>query len=369
LNSMSLNEMGKLDMNSKATTPHTLTELAGERLKVQEAEDEEVIAELKQELQITSAHNKSDVYLSPTLNLAELLFGSSVPLTLDYEIVLLKRKQDTLDMHARFSATQGEGENQVLERISVARKEARKIQAFTCITEYIFAEPRVDVHFFYDRFLKETREATRAPSFIDVGCCVGTDIRKMIYDGLAPSNITGLDIESRFYNIGLSLFNQTPRSFGIRFVQADILSVDFYTRYAHLAGQFDYVHSANVIHLFDADTQHRFAQVLSFLCKPGGIIWGRQVGESDDSATRGLKIEGKGHRFTANEFRRMWLDSTGWDQIDIEFESRLVRYEEMRLLPEYKRNSLEWVVKVPSAAAFNRKFLQVEEIKIIHEEI
>ncbi|KAK2763739.1 hypothetical protein FQN54_009355 [Arachnomyces sp. PD_36] len=297
---------------------------------------------------------------------------------LESEVFLLKRKKETLDIHQRFSANPSESETQVLDRISVARKEARKVAAYTCITEYIFAEPRIDRHFCYERILSDAQNQGSPKKFVDVGCCVGSDIRKLIYDGFPAhvgesahglSAVTGLDIERRqysnpllqrhlidffgaeFFSIGLAMYNQSSENIPVRFVEANLLDPNFTTRHDNLRGQFDYVHSANVVHLFDYEGQMTFLRNLAFLAKPGGLLWGRQVGEAEDSPTRSLRIEGKGDRFTPNEFRQMWVDATcsqvaGW-------ESRLVKYDELRLAQDYKKYSLEWVMNAPEQICVN----------------
>ncbi|KAK3935311.1 S-adenosyl-L-methionine-dependent methyltransferase [Diplogelasinospora grovesii] len=278
--------------------------------------------------------------------LRQIMRGTAPRAALDYEILMLKRKNDTLKLHERFSANKGEKELQVLDRISEARKAARQIRAYTCISEYIFAEPRVDRHYLYHAVISEVRSSNRPLKLVDVGCCVGTDIRQLVHDGLPVENITGLDIERRFFNVGYSLYNQSPADFPVTFLQADILSPDFPRRFAHLRAQFDYVHSANVVHLFDYEGQLTFLRHLAFLVKPGGLVWGRQVGEADDSPTRSLRLEGKGDRFTPSEFMRMWRDASGLAG-DMDWTSRLVPYDELRLVPDYKKNSLEWAVRMP----------------------
>ncbi|KAK4063519.1 uncharacterized protein Triagg1_9396 [Trichoderma aggressivum f. europaeum] len=257
------------------------------------------------------------------MELAKELFRGTVPRALDFEILLLKRKEDTLHLHQRFSTNAAEKESQVLDRISAARKEARQVAAYTCISEYMFAEPRIDRHFCYQRVVSEARLRKQPLKLVDVGCCVGTDIRQLIHDGFPPGDITGIDIEKRFFTIGFALYNQNRTDSPTTFVQANILDPDFTRRFSHLKGKFDYVHSANVIHLFDYASQVAFLRALAFLAKPGGLVWGRQVTETEDSPTRSVKLEGKGERFTPVEFMRMWTTATGFQGPGIEWTSRI----------------------------------------------
>lgn len=61
---------------------------------------------------------------------------------------------------------------------------SRQIAPFTCITECLFAESRIDRHFKYSQILADVpNTATSQKTLIDVGCCMGTDIRTLIAHG------------------------------------------------------------------------------------------------------------------------------------------------------------------------------------------
>ncbi|KAG8630059.1 hypothetical protein KVT40_001678 [Elsinoe batatas] len=284
-------------------------------------------------------------YQSDAQRTADLIFAvmtGSIPKGLEHEIILLKREEDTLALHEMFSTDKSEPSSLVLQRISKARKEARNIAAYTCISEYLFAEPRIDRHFEYRNVIADRQRNCR---LVDVGCCMGTDMRKLIQDGFPAQNVTGIDCQPKFFDIGLELYNHTQKDLKVHLIGADVLASDFFDRHQGLKGTFDIVHSANVIHLFDRKQQIRFLSALAFLVKPGGLVWGRQVGEDENSPTWGKKIAGKGERFTPAEFRTMWIEATGWSLASWDYCSRLVIYDELRLIPDYKRLSLEWSVR------------------------
>ncbi|KAF2259933.1 hypothetical protein CC78DRAFT_474234 [Lojkania enalia] len=62
-----------------------------------------------------------------------------------------------------------------------------KVAVYTCITEYIFVESRIERHFSYQKILSEVRGRGNSTNFADVGCCVGSDIRQLIHDGFPAS--------------------------------------------------------------------------------------------------------------------------------------------------------------------------------------
>ena len=160
-------------------------------------------------------------------------------------------------------------------------------------------------------------------------------------------------IASGFVQLGYNLYNDRPEDLGVRFLEIDVLDRNFFQKCKEFAGTFDCVHSANVIHLFDESQQESFIRALAFLVKPGGLVWGRQVGledPSDDENTiyRAFRQpEGKGVRFTIVQFRQLWLRATGWDSTSVVYDAELVPYEELRVRKDDKRFVLQWCIRAP----------------------
>ena len=61
------------------------------------------------------------------------------------------------------------------------------------------AEPRIDQHFQYQHVLSDVITSP-SRTFVDVGCCMGTDLRTLISHGYPARNIMGLDRERRLSN-------------------------------------------------------------------------------------------------------------------------------------------------------------------------
>ena len=107
-----------------------------------------------------------------------------------------------------------------------------------------------------------------------------------------------LKVIKAFIQLGFVLYNQLGWSLGARFRQADVLGLHFFDKCSDLANAFDFVHTANVIHLYDEAHQESFLRALAFLVKPSGMIWGRQVGIDEDESMSGYRHpDGKGVRF------------------------------------------------------------------------
>ena len=134
----------------------------------------------------------------------------------------------------------------------------------------------------------------------------------------------------------------------IKFKQADALDPLFCACNASLESKFDFVHSANVVHLFQAEGQLAFIRSMAFLAKPGGLMWGCQVGLANGpDGAKYKQEEGKGTRFTAGEFKELILDATGWREEDIIYRFELVAYNELRVAKPGKNWVLQWSVRVP----------------------
>ena len=143
------------------------------------------------------------------------------------------------------------------------------------------------------------------------------------------------------------MYNEYSKS-PFEFREADVLSKDFCRLNASLESTFDFVHSANVIHLFSAAQQTQFFNIMAFLAKPGGCIWGRQVGLLEDENTESYRRpSGKGARFTASEFKSMIIEATGWDGDEIDYQAHMVKYTELRDARKDKGWVLQWSIRVP----------------------
>ncbi len=143
------------------------------------------------------------------------------------------------------------------------------------------------------------------------------------------------------------LYDETVLPFETRY--ADVLAESFFVENTDLSSRFDFVHSANVIHLYGEEQQISFFKALAFMVKPGGLIWGRQVGLSKDDELREehRQPSGKGARFTGAEFKTLILQATGWPEAAIMYEHQTVLYEELRQARADKQWVLQWSVRVP----------------------
>ena len=130
---------------------------------------------------------------------------------------------------------------------------------------------------------------------------MGTDLRKLVFDGYPGSNVIGCDLRPEYVDLGYELFGDRDRC-PIRFITGNIFDVSdnpaptdvaeagprsltSINDLAQLRGALTHVYTGALFHLFDEETQYKLAVRLALLVKrsPGTVIFGRH---------QGLKVEG-----------------------------------------------------------------------------
>ncbi|KAI5119845.1 hypothetical protein M0805_008411 [Coniferiporia weirii] len=126
--------------------------------------------------------------------------------------------------------------------------------------------------------------------FLDLGCCMGTDVRKLAQDGYPPKRIAGCDLQRAFIDTGYTLFADRDTC-EITFLASDVFELEFNaepaacgpsTRAFHetttlsdLRGRLTHVHAGALFHLFDEETQRALAiRLLKLLLVPPGCVIG-----------------------------------------------------------------------------------------------
>ncbi|KAF2630905.1 hypothetical protein BU25DRAFT_455960 [Macroventuria anomochaeta] len=179
---------------------------------------------------------------------------------------------------------------------------------------------------------------------------VGLDLEKRVsFEYLWILTTKNVSDGAGFLDLGHYLYNEDKASSGHHFFLANMLDPSFKDKARNLQHRFHFVHTANVIHLFNVEDQKIFFQNLVYLAAPGGTIWGRQVGLAEDNNQSLYKQPaGKGARFTIIGFRNFLLEATGWTLADMQFEAQLVEYHELRVKRMDKNWVLQWSILLRS---------------------
>lgn len=119
------------------------------------------------------------------------------------------------------------------------------------------------------------------PTFLDLGTCLGQDIRTLAYDGAPVSSLYGADVLPGFRDAGYSLFNDRDRLGTSHFITGDIFSDS--DDLAKTRGTWDIVHVAMFLHVFSLPDQEAASRNIMRLLKAtqGSSIVGTQTGSLD----------------------------------------------------------------------------------------
>lgn len=112
---------------------------------------------------------------------------------------------------------------------------------------------------------------------LDLGCCFGQDLRKLVHDGAPASSLYGADLRSEFIDLGYDLFLDRDR-IGVQFLTADIFDPN--SSLKQLDGQMSVVYIGLLLHLFDWEGQRKACERIVGFLKPekGVLVLGQQVG-------------------------------------------------------------------------------------------
>lgn len=133
---------------------------------------------------------------------------------------------------------------------STQRDQAWAVFPFPCIGEFWFLTLGLSAHPRYNDLLARLTSASDKSKalLIDLGTCLGQDLRKLVHDGAAPTQLLGVDIFPAFEAVGHDLFRD-KETFAGRFAAADIFSES--GALAETRGTWEVVSSCMFLHSFD----------------------------------------------------------------------------------------------------------------------
>lgn len=146
----------------------------------------------------------------------------------------------------------------------------------------------------------------KGDQFLDVGCCFGQDIRRLVFDGAPVENVHGSDLLQAFLELGYDLFldhDKLPRS---TFFAADIFAPT--SPLDELAGNVDMIHAASFFHLFGYEDSQTVAKkfVAILRKKPGSMVLGRQMGNKNPGEFEHKAGKGSMYRHNPESFKKWW---------------------------------------------------------------
>jgi len=160
------------------------------------------------------------------------------------------------------------------------RDQAWEIFPYPCVGEFAFLDFNLCHRPSYPKIVARLRSDPSA-RHLDVGCCVGQDIRKLVLDGCPPEKVTALELEQKFIDVGFDLFKDKEKIRKTRFISANILTATDVLR--EFEGKMTSIHMGMVFHLFDREEQKTvLSNLLRLLVGDGrGILLGHCVAHAD----------------------------------------------------------------------------------------
>lgn len=151
-------------------------------------------------------------------------------------------------------------------------KRAWDIRPYPCIGAWNFLPCFSTYMPAYPKVLERVKKGA---TFLDTGCCLGQDLRKMVANGALSTHMYGCDIADGFWELGYELF-QDNDTLQAKFMLADIFDLD--SSLKTLRGSVDILYLGAVLHLFSWQEQVDALVALVPLSKVGSTMFGFGVG-------------------------------------------------------------------------------------------
>jgi len=203
------------------------------------------------------------------------------------------------------------------------RDRAYESHPYPCLGRWRFLELDLAGHPLYPTVLAALKEKGDW-IFLDLGCCLGQEIRKLIYDGADPSRLYGADLRPEFVDIGYQFFrdeHKFPRDHFI--APADVFDFAPDTELATKCdGKVGILNASAVFHLFSLAEQKTMASRVLRLMDPNAVvdkskrvlICGGQVGNVNPSEYPRARGGGSRFRHDGDSWREMWQQVISQDE-------------------------------------------------------
>ncbi|KAH8898682.1 hypothetical protein GQ53DRAFT_877743 [Thozetella sp. PMI_491] len=195
-----------------------------------------------------------------------------------YDKALDKVPDDAAELLVHYAHIPADG---VLEYVLEIRDKAWDIHPYPCIGQFRFLNLSLYRQPSYPSLLEKMKSGA---TLLDIGCCLGQDLRKLVLDGAVPENVYGAELEGEFINLGYELWRDKD-TLKATLMQADIFDTEGPLQ--ALQGRMDIIHLGMILHVFTREMQFELLKTCIALLKPepGSLILGQAVGNVQGGLT------------------------------------------------------------------------------------
>ncbi|KDQ63327.1 hypothetical protein JAAARDRAFT_29345 [Jaapia argillacea MUCL 33604] len=187
-------------------------------------------------------------------------------------------------------------DDDLIEHIACVQDEAYKTYPNECTSSWGFALLKMRTHTSY-QYVLDLQKQRKDAIFLDLGCGLGTDVRKLVADGFPILKILATDTRPELWLLGEKLFRipslirfvgwqlTDPKYWGkaeVQYTPPMVTHGDLSTvkKLSQLHNQATYIHAGYLFHELPPDHQKNLARrIATLLCGMSGcIIFGAQPG-------------------------------------------------------------------------------------------
>ena len=241
---------------------------------------------------------------------------SSLPIYGAFKIELYQAELKSLPsgISTLLSAYSGIPVEQQKEHITTVRDRAYRSYPYPCLGRWRFLDLDLASHpLYHSDILPMLKEVDKKDwIFLDLGCCLGQDMRKLLFDGVDPGRVYGADLRPEFIETGYELFRDEynfPRTEHF-IAPADVFDFSSESELSRKCdGKVRILHTTAVFHLFNWEEQVKMAQrCLQLMTSKLGrvLICGAQVGNIEAGEHGRHRGGGSRYRHNAESWKRLW---------------------------------------------------------------
>jgi len=270
---------------------------------------------------------------------------SSNPLEVQFYFPTLDVIPDTIS--AMLSTLAHVPQSDQIKHVITVRDRAYQSHPYPCLGRFRFLDLDLSSHPLYASYILPTLTSTSTADgddaiFLDLGCCLGQDLRKLVYDGAPVSRLYGADLQPEFIDHGYELWRDEDKFPRDHFIApADVFDTSS-NALQQLDGKVSILYVSAVFHLFKLEEQVAIARrCLKLLKKPRdprqrALICGSQMANETAGEYNEPPL-GKNMKFRHTE--QSWKDM--WERVagELEWKDQIKAIEAVSVLHKKSRGN------------------------------